>query len=694
MPLTTDNLIASGQVLSPSGTSHTISHPSSTTEGSTVLVFLNGATGFGTITPPAGWETDSTGVAYRLSNVAGGVTSWTFTTSGAAQLVGHVVEVDGLALVDPLDALRSNTGAVTNGGTVTGTATPLNAGSQCMAFAVANVDKATATNTNSWSGWTNSFVELSDLDSSSHLPTQGVAWRIIDAPGTYSTAVTRATTDASATASLTVLLYRAADASINAPLDAFTGYEYGTHAGFEGALPFAMAPSGVPAVSATATWGTTYQVVSRYGGYALKWVQSAAVRNMPAQPAMTNKGAFSFDVEMESGSGTPIIATVVRTQADLYVRYDFTNTKFGVEWEGGSTVWQTGTTPLGTQATINFAILGTGSIHKAAWWISTGTGDGTQTAPTDLSGLVAETSTQLNWSSGVSATFTCYFDDVVQSRLYAAHPLTPHSVVAVVPEPTGATVSGTAANFNRFTANGTLAAVNGTEGALLDERPPTVSASADGAVQVTLAASDYLNLPMQNPTLAFNEIIAGVRFVAALWSGTGTGTGTLGWRGWDGLTETTFITTTQTYDADSLTAISSTYPLWVASMWSGAANGAWTPTRLNAAAIRMGFSTDATPDMGATMVMLEVATRTAPTVRTLQTLTEAADFTADIAVNPYNSATVSYIVTNNDPAKTATFNYSVAGVPQAPVMVGPSSNTTVDIHADNFGDITDVALTE
>ena len=42
-------------------------------------------------------------------------------------------------------------------------------------------------------------------------------------------------------------------------------------------------------------------------------------------------------------------------------------------------------------------------------------------------------------------------------------------------------------------------------------------------------------------------------------------------------------------------------------MWSGAVNGAWTQARLDDAAIRMGFSTDATPDMGASAVYLEVA---------------------------------------------------------------------------------------
>ena len=37
-----------------------------------------------------------------------------------------------------------------------------------------------------------------------------------------------------------------------------------------------------------------------------------------------------------------------------------------------------------------------------------------------------------------------------------------------------------------------------------------------------------MNLPMATYTWVANEIIAGVRALASLWGGTGTGTGTLG----------------------------------------------------------------------------------------------------------------------------------------------------------------------
>ena len=41
-----------------------------------------------------------------------------------------------------------------------------------------------------------------------------------------------------------------------------------------------------------------------------------------------------------------------------------------------------------------------------------------------------------------------------------------HAVQLLVPESTGATVSGTSGNFNEFTNNGTLAAFAATSGAL------------------------------------------------------------------------------------------------------------------------------------------------------------------------------------------------------------------------------------
>ena len=101
-------------------------------------------------------------------------------------------------------------------------------------------------------------------------------------------------------------------------------------------------------------------------------------------------------------------------------------------------------------------------------------------------------------------------------------------------------------------------------------------------------------------------------------------------------------------------------------MWSGAANGAWTQARLDAAALRMGFSTDATPDMGASAMYLEVATRTIVDSFTVHRLTDDEDPEVDAAVvtemlHPYNSAVRTYSVSNDHPTKTVEFRFYETG---------------------------------
>jgi hypothetical protein len=328
---------------------------------------------------------------------------------------------------------------------------------------------------------------------------------------------------------------------------------------------------------------------------------------------------------------------------------------------------------------------------RADWLIETGTGDGHQTPPADLSAGVTPSTFRLVLGSLLTETFTADYDDLILSRYPAAYPLGPHEVRRLVPETTGATVSGTAANFNQFTNNGTLAAFTTGAGALLDEVPPTVSASSDGVVQVAVGASDYMNFPMANLTLDPNEIIAGVRAVASLWGGTGSGTGTLGFRGHDGTAETTFVAASESFDPDSLTAISGTYPRWYQGMWG--VGSAWTQTKLNAAALRVGFSTDATPDMGVSALYLEVATRTIVTSWTVHRLTDNEDPEVDAAVvtetlHPYNSAVRVFTVSNDSPTRTAVFNYTIGGVAQTPVVVAPGAGPTeVSISSDTYGEV-------
>ena len=681
-----------------------VTHPDvgGTTAGSTVIVVLRSA-GASSFTAPAGWERDlALGVpgitAYRLDNAAAAQTSWTFTRGpSAGNTAWYMRESDHLSFDELFEVASTPTSGTNATGTTRSTGTTaLNAGSQVVAIAVFASTKAASGDTHSWGSYTNSFTERVDFNPAGVAgQCIAVADRVYDGQSTFECTGTFTTSTGSPSTGAVMLIYRAHDASINAPLAWFTGFAFGTHAGLANGTSAALG-SGA-SLSGTPTYGTHYSVTAgaaKGSGYGLEIANSASAHAIisPALPY----GSFSFSgaVDPVSGSGTPVAMVFSFSgSADMQLMYDVTNEKFGLQWIGGSTVWQTGASPVGSYPFIQIRGKGTGSTYHADWWIETGTGDGFQTSPTDPTGASLSTTITLYFGPGTGSTQTATFHYAhpVLSRFYAAHPLSPHSVTMLVPETTGATVSGTAANFQRVTNNGTLAAVSGTEGALVDEFPPTVSASSDAVVQVNNAASDYIQFPMTTRVLAPDEIIAGVRMVAALWSGTGSGSGDLAIRGHDGLTETALATASQILPGSTTTA-SATYPLWRSAMWSGASSGAWTPTRLAAAVLRMGFSADATPDMGVSAIGLEVATRVAPTARTLTV--GADEMTADLVVNPYNSATVSYIVTNNAPARTATFAYSLAGVPQTPVTVAPGASTTVDIHADAFGDVSDLTLGE
>jgi hypothetical protein len=213
-----------------------------------------------------------------------------------------------------------------------------------------------------------------------------------------------------------------------------------------------------------------------------------------------------------------------------------------------------------------------------------------------------------------------------------------------------------------------------------------ISTASDGVVQTTTAATNYVQFPMADLTLGAN-IIAAVKVLAALISTTGAGAGTLSIKGWDGVTEHNTITPSAAMTPGSSTTPSATVPPYATGMWPNT----WTPTKLAAAALRMGYSDDATPDMGVHAMYLEVATRPAITVR--QVSIEDAVFTVNLILSPYSSASVAYEVASSDPARGATFDYSISGTPQTPVYVPPNSTTTVTVAADFFGDISGVTLT-
>lgn len=686
-----------------STTSVVVTHPDAggTTAGKTVLVWFRsaGATGY---TLPEGWKQDvglANGIwAFRLDSAAAAETSWTFTRQTSGNTAWGMREQDHLSVESFEVASAGTTGTLASGGTRSTGTSALNAGSSGMVVAVFGSTKAASGDTHSWGSYTNGFTERQDFNPA------GVAGQCIaiadktfSAQSTFETTATFTTSTGTPSTGAAIMVYRSDDAAINAPLDYATGFEWGTYGGMG-------QTTGNPlgAVSTFSSFVGTQVLVTagaaKDGGYGLE-VDNTASSTSVALPTL-NAGTIVFSggvKPVSATAGTIPTALYFDTSQDLELIYDVANEKFGLQWTGtggGTPAWQTGTTPFGTYPHVFIRAQFNSSTWHAEWWIETGTGDGYQSSPPDLTGHALDTSVMVRLGPRpVNQTAKFHYDSPVFSRYYAAWPLGVHQVHLLVPETTGATISGTSSNFQRFTNNGTLANVNGTEGALLDEVPPTVSASSDGVVQVAVAASDYINLPMTTYTLGDVEIIAGVRFLASEWGGTGTGTGTLGWRGHDGVSETTFQAASASYDADSLTAISATYPRWVSAMWSGASNGAWTQARLNDAAIRMGFSTDATPDMGASAVYLEVAIRDASFFVKYRLVDgeDPNDFQAAVYeyINPYNSGTRSFGIDNQDATRSCVFTWTDGAGPHS-VTVDPSDPleiVTVDEAA--FGNVTE-----
>jgi hypothetical protein len=706
MPITADDFVWEATGHTSGSASVVVTHPDAggTTAGNTVLVFLV-SIGASSFTEPSGWIRDIGSSAsgrwvYRLTSVGAGVTSWTFTRNAAGDTAWYMVEVSGLAL-EPFDVSSGGALSTTaNGATRSTLTTTTNAASSGVAFAVFGAVKAGSGDVQSWSGYTNSFTERADFTPAGVAGQQiAVATRFTEGWSTWESTATFATSAGVApSASSGIILYLSADATINAPLIFLTGFEFGTHGGMDNANVAAGSsgnPLGINSGSGGAGTGILVQSSSaRNGGYGLRLVASAAARSVEfGLYGGVDRFVTAFNIRPVSATGEATMAYIVASNGVRFeLIYDASTEKFGTAWSSVGTVsWQTGTTPLNTWAWVEMRVRASSTTWRADWLIETGTGDGHQTPPADLSAGVTPSTFRLVLGSLLTETFTADYDDLILSRYPAAYPLGPHEVRRLVPETTGATVSGTAANFNQFTNNGTLAAFTTGAGALLDEVPPTVSASSDGVVQVAVGASDYMNFPMANLTLDPNEIIAGVRAVASLWGGTGSGTGTLGFRGHDGTAETTFVAASESFDPDSLTAISGTYPRWYQGMWG--VGSAWTQTKLNAAALRVGFSTDATPDMGVSALYLEVATRTIVTSWTVHRLTDNEDPEVDAAVvtetlHPYNSAVRVFTVSNDSPTRTAVFNYTIGGVAQTPVVVAPGAGPTeVSISSDTYGEV-------
>lgn len=679
MALSTANIVQQNSgSRSTTTTSHAITLPGGTTAGNTVLVFATSADLSNDIIAPAGggWVLDldhATGLqAYRLTNVGAGVTSWTFTTSVATVDAWYVAEVSGLETTDPVDAFVNNVGGTTTSGSTQTYTTPVTAGVSTIAFMVrTGRDAGNAGTTYSWSADTNGFVERVDVGGPSPTPNIAVAVNTATVSQAWSSTTTFTTSNAAGATAIGFLIsYREANTAIVAPLSLMLGFEWGTHGG--AALLNAAGLWG-SSTNPVGTWGTSYLIQAasaRASGYGLRIVASATTVNITAGSQTGFMQVGGMNVRVVSGSGVVIVAEMLGVGNVLagQLVYDVTNTKFGMRSLATGTIsYQSGTTALNTWVWIDWRVNTSATTFTADWRIETGTD--TYTAQTSAASAAGQTSVSMltfRFGSGTSQTMTADYDDYVTTRLGGLYPLGPHQIRVLRVDPAGtATVTSPSTDWNTYSANGTLAAWDAAAARdAVDELPPTVSAAADGIVQVAVNANAYVELPMETYTLGPKEVIAGVRAYAALWASVAGGVVTVGLRGWDGTVESLIVAVGTTFSPGQPTAYASGAPVWRCGMWPKV-NG-WKQAELNAAAVRFGFSTNDAPGLQAAYLEVAVARTRARTL--FGTL-------ASVEGDPFRYGVVSTSTTSPVMGDT-TFYYEQSSSPTTVVV--PAGTTDVE----------------
>jgi hypothetical protein len=603
---------------------------SAITEGNTILILVGCVnTDANDSTPPElsawpeGFNTDFEDnfaqpdlALMALSRVAGlnEPTTWDLTPFGTDKRVSWcVLEWDGLPgepsfIASSVNAFSATAGVAFGAGT-----TPALGYSGTLQVALFS-----HVNTGTWSGYTAGFTERADTNT---LPSFAVATAYSTSPAAATCSAAPSSTQLALAA---LIVYRVADADFDDPPAYMNGFEIGTHNGLLNTTN--PSPAHRACSSILGTVGTDISVHSAtppgpWSAYYLHIVQAGAAKYFRVDSTIfgTQYAAVKgFHIRVVSSTGLVVLAEIYQTAGGTSTQlvYDTATSKLGVRWNpvGASDLsgaeldvaWQVGTTPPGTWVWVDWRVLGFGGPNRRTDWYLDGV---EQPSPVLRNFQTVSAVGHFNWGANVAQTVTFDVDDSLFSGVGPAFPYTKHHVRLLTVDPAGTpSISGTSANFSVFTANTTLAAWNAANARnALDERPPTISASADGVCQTVSAASDYAAFPMATYKLPSSRKVTGVRMWAAAWGGTGAGAGTMEIRGHDGAAEASLFPAGTAWDPDSITTPSATVPPWVTAQWHPA--GGWDQVKLDAAVLRVGFSSDATPDMGVHCLYLEAAIR-------------------------------------------------------------------------------------
>ena len=585
------------------GTSGSATLGVGTTAGNTVILCVG--VGGSTSSTPTGFvrATETPGgsapcAVFTRSNVPASETSWTITSGASAPISWYVEEVAGCDPSAPVDAVPPGTMASGVGGTTatsdtTAGSTTYDGRVLAVHTGYLSADTVPAT----FSGHTGGQVEIAEVGSIGAVKSLGmsVSSQTVASLGTFQSTATASKTVSNWGAVIVVLT--AAGAKRAAAIEFFWGFK------LQGAIGLATGlvgyrywdtQVGTPTITAD---GLQCSATA-----AAESVASTTLTTTATVRTVIRRLRIRFDTSLP-GADLELAAIVPSAAADSVVlSYRTASQKLGVKIGTGTEQVSATTVAADTWYDLDLGLVGTTTAFTCDWRL-----DGVdQTQATfTASGVLSQFTIRDGWSASSTGTVTYAYD--VVSITSGHYPLGAHTIVRVGVDPAGTltvTGAGGTAVFNTFTSNGgTMTAWNATTARdNIDEFPPTISASADGLAQITADAATYVEIPMETYATAGAGSVRSVRMLACGWAASTTAA-TIQFRGWDGAAELTLGSGDLAFDN------STTDPAWACRMFNPAAG--WTQAKLDALAFRVGFSSDATPDVGIHAIYAEVAVQDA-----------------------------------------------------------------------------------
>jgi hypothetical protein len=731
MPLNQDNIIqyATGSFEAVSGT---VSLPATTTAGSTVIVFatidgdhvntknlgiISGGAGtwLGLSTAPASLLWNALRV-YAKRNVAAGENNWNLPTLGsgsARQVVWAVFELTGVG-IDPYDVpsglpigkgwFASPIGDVVNNAdtAVSSLSSGTTEGAACYDLLGFAAFGATGTSTTIpvFSGLTNNWTEIASASRVNATQSLALSVAILPSVDVAQFETTVSVSPTSYMSGYALMLY--ADGAKFVP--DFIGM-FGAEIGTENGITAGSLVAGTP--NPTAPWDTvtgTPTIVStnpRSGNYCLElsstsaaecltWAYNGVLYSILPDAAYVNVGRFHvyFPTSLPSADTELWGVEAVSSANGMTVWFRAASSKIGIKIGTGTEILSDATVSANTWIGIDYRYRTVDTNHTCDWQIDYDSLDGP--APVTQTQAVGASTTsdyirtvRCGWAN--SHTSTVRYDDIAVSKIWGTYPIGDIRILPLKVDSVGTpTVVGSEANFKTFTNNGTMATwTAAATKTAIDDIPPTVGASSDGVAQVSVA-TDVVRIPMETYTAAPNYVLRGLRWYVAGWAAS-TNPATMLLNSSDGTSQLMQV-------AIGDHGFDDTTLRWLCGMHRNLSSRApyvLSQTKLDAAYIEFGGSTDANPDVGIISVLGELAIQ--PAIVYGSSNIEGGAFQIYVRQDPSSASMASILVTTPPGTRGATAFWTINSVDDSH-YVGPNTTWEKLISASSVGEVTVMGL--